>query len=63
MSKYNPNQFEILGSYNNGEHGDEIGAVKVEIIVNGKPMQWNGPVVQGKPRYKRIVIKHKQVTK
>ena len=25
LSKYNPDQFEIVGSFNNGEHGEEIG--------------------------------------
>lgn len=59
LTKYNPNQFEIIGSFNAGQHGDEIGARKVEIEVNGKKVQWNGPVIDGKPLYKRIIIKHK----
>lgn len=60
LSKYNPDQFEIIGSYNNGEHGDELGAVKTEIVVDGKTMMWNGPVVNKKPLYKRIVIRHRK---
>lgn len=59
LNKYNPDQFEILGSYNNGVHGAELGAEKVEILVNGKPSMWNGPVVDGEPLYKRIVIRHR----
>ena len=62
LTKYNPNQFEIIGSFNAGQHGDEIGAKKVEIEVNGKKVQWNGPVIEGKPLYKRIIIKHKGVS-
>ncbi len=60
LDKYNPDQFEIVGSYNNGEHGEEMGAFKVPIIVSGKPMNWNGPVVKGKPLYKRILIRHRR---
>lgn len=59
LDKYNPDQFEIIGSFNNGAHGTELGAFKTEIIVNGKPSAWNGPVVNGVPRYKRIVIRHR----
>lgn len=62
LTKYNPNQFEIIGSFNAGQHGDEIGAKKVEIEVNGKKVQWNGPVMDGKPLYKRIIIKHKSLS-
>jgi len=59
LDRYNPDQFEIVGSYNNGEHGEEIGAFKVPIIVSGKPMNWNGPVVKGTPLYKRILIRRR----
>lgn len=59
LDKYNPDQFEIIGSFNNGEHGTELGAVKVEAVTNGKTILWNGPVVDKKPLYKRIVIKRR----
>jgi len=59
LDKYNPDQFEIVGSFNNGEQGDDIGAVKVSISVGGKSLLWNGPVVAGEPQYKRIIIRHK----
>ena len=62
LSKYNPEQFEIVGSFNAGEHGEEIGAVKTEIMVKGKPLMWNGPVVSGEPQYKRIIIRHKKAS-
>jgi len=60
LSKYCPEQFEIVGSFNAGIHGEEIGAKKTEIITKDKTMMWNGPVVNKKPVYKRILIKHKK---
>jgi hypothetical protein len=60
LDKYNPDQFEIIGSFNAGAHGEELGARKVEIQINGKTSLWNGPVVEGLPLYKRIVIKHRK---
>jgi len=59
LDKYSPEQFEIIGSFNAGEHGETLGAIKTEIETKGKVMMWNGPVVEKKPLYKRIVIKHK----
>ncbi len=59
LDKYNPEQFEIVGSFNAGEHGEELGAIKTETISNGKKLMWNGPVVNKEPLYKRIVIKRK----
>lgn len=59
LGKYNPDQFRIIGSLNNGIGGDELGAVKTEIESNGKVTMWNGPVVNRKPLYKRIIIKRK----
>lgn len=60
LDKYSPEQFEIIGSFNNGEHGEEIGAEKIEVITDGKSMMWNGPAVNKTPIYKRIIIKHKK---
>lgn len=59
LNKYNPDQFEIVGSFNAGAAGEELGATKTEIETKGKVMQWNGPVVNRKPLYKRIVIRRK----
>jgi hypothetical protein len=61
LSKYSPNQFEIIGTLNNGVQGDELGAVKLPITVKGKTFLWNGPIVDGKPQYFRIVIRHRRV--
>lgn len=59
LDKYSPEQFEIIGSFNAGAHGTELGAVKTETEVKGKTILWNGPVVNKQPLYKRIVIRHK----
>lgn len=56
LNKHNPEQFEIIGSFNAGSHGEELGATKTEIEVKGDLMMWNGPVIDRKPLYKRIII-------
>ncbi len=60
LDKYNPDQFEIIGSFNNGVHGEEIGAKRIEVVSDGKTMMWNGPAVNKVPIYKRIIIKHRK---
>jgi len=62
LTKYNPDQFRIVGSFNAGSHGDELGAAKTEIETKGKVAMWNGPVVNRKPMYKRIVIQRKDAS-
>jgi hypothetical protein len=59
LDRYDPEQFEIIGSFNAGADGDEIGAVKTVAYTKGKEILWNGPVVEQKPIYKRIIIKRK----
>lgn len=59
LEKYNPEQFEIVGSFNAGAHGEELGATKTETISKGKALMWNGPVVNRNPLFKRIVIRRK----
>jgi hypothetical protein len=60
LDRYNPDQFEIIGSFNNGIHGEELGADKIEVYSNGKPMMWNGPAINREPLYKRIIIRRKK---
>lgn len=60
LGRYSPEQFEIVGSFNAGSHGEELGARETEIISKGKSGLWNGPVVNKEPKYKRIVIKHRK---
>lgn len=57
MDKWNPDQFEIIGSFNAGAHGRELGATETDIVLNGKIARWNGPVVGTRPLYKRIIIR------
>lgn len=58
-----PDQFEIIGSFNaNHESDPAFGYVKSNMtptISNGKEIMWNGPVIQKRPLYKRIVIRNK----
>lgn len=60
LDKYNPEQFEIIGSFNAGAHGEELGAIKTETHTKGKILMWNGPVVNKKPLFKRIIIRKKE---
>jgi adenine-specific methyltransferase EcoRI-like protein len=59
LDKYNPKQFKIIGSFNNGQHGAELGARKVTAFSKGKQLSWNGPVINQKPLFKRVVIQRK----
>jgi hypothetical protein len=59
LNKYNPDQFQIIGSFNAGAAGEELGATLTEIETKSKTTLWNGPVVERHPLYKRIVIRKK----
>ena len=65
LDKYCPEQFEIVGSFNNSdicskEKGSYVLSKDTTTIINGKESVWNGPVVNKKPLYKRICIRHKK---
>ncbi len=61
LDKYNPDQFEIIGCFEGGTHGEALGAVKtVEISSAGRELLWNGPIVNRTRLYKRIVIRHRR---
>ncbi|MBQ6984785.1 MAG: adenine-specific methyltransferase EcoRI family protein [Paludibacteraceae bacterium] len=62
INKHNPNQFEIIGSFNNSDVNkkEEEGYVlskNTPTIINGKEALWNGPVINKQPLYKRICIR------
>ena len=63
MDKYNPEQFEIIGSFNANNESDPafcyVDSRYVPTISKGKEISWNGPVVNKKPLYKRIAIRNK----
>lgn len=65
LDKYCPEQFEILGSFNNSSIQDKAKECYVLskdtlTIINGQEKTWNGPVINKIPLYKRIVIRKKQ---
>ena len=65
MDKYNPGQFEIIGSYNNSNLNDKskesyVLSTDTPTVINNVEKIWNGPVVNKKPLYKRIVIRAKK---
>lgn len=63
LDKYNPDQFEIIGGFNDNHESDPaFGYVKSDMtptISKGKEIMWNGPVIQKHPLYYRIVIRNK----
>lgn len=65
MDKYNPQQFEIVGSFNNSNQRDKakeryVLSADTPTLINGVEKTWNGPVVNKIPLYKRIVIRPKK---
>lgn len=65
MDKYNPEQFEIIGSFNNSNIKEKkrecfVLSCDTETIINGVEKLWNGPVINKEPLYKRIVIRSKK---
>lgn len=65
MDKYNPEQFEIIGSFNNSNIKEKkrecfVLSCDTETIINGVEKVWNGPVINKEPLYKRIVIRSKK---
>ncbi len=58
LDKYNPDQFEIIGFWNAGKAGEEIGASDTEAFSAGKKIVWNGPTVNKETKYFRILIRH-----
>lgn len=60
LDKYNPDQFEIIGCFEGGTYGEELGARHSEETSSlGRPVLWNGPIIDRKRMYKRLVIRRK----
>ena len=62
LDKYCPDQFDIVGSFNNSNIADKakesyVPSVDTATMINGKELLWNGPVVNKQPLYKRICIR------
>ena len=65
LDKYCPNQFEIIGSFNQFDKSDIdngliCGTVTEYIDKNGIRRIWNGPTVNKNAKYKRILIRLKK---
>jgi len=61
LDKYNPDQFEIIGCFEGGTHGEQLGAMKTEEVSSaGRPLLCNGPIINRKRVYKRIVIRRRR---
>lgn len=65
IDNYNPEQFEIIGSFNASSLEDKekegyVLSKDTPIIADGIEKLWNGPVINKKPLYKRIVIRRIQ---
>ena len=58
LDKYNPEQFEIIGFWNDHSIG-EYAIVGTSSIIDSQHKNWNGPVINGKTKYFRIIIKNK----
>lgn len=64
LNKYNPEQFEIIGAFNNSriknkEKDGYVLSVNTPTIISGEEKMYNGPVINKKRLYARIVIKKK----
>lgn len=64
LEKYCPEQFEIIGSFNNSSIEDKekecyVLSNDTPTIINGVEKVWNGPVINMQPLYKRICIRRK----
>jgi hypothetical protein len=64
IDKFCPEQFEIVGIFNNSSIEEKITKHHVLsnnsiAIINGKEALWNGPIIDKKTLYQRIVIKLK----
>lgn len=65
MDKYSPEQFEIVGSFNNSRIEEKekecfVLSGDTATLINNVEKLWNGPVISKKPLYKRIVIRAKK---
>ena len=63
MAQYNPEQFELIGFWNTGNAGEVLGASFCSAKSSGKEIVWNGPTVNGKTVYFRIIIRRKEGAK
>jgi hypothetical protein len=60
LSKHDPSKFKIIGVFNNFYESDLANGLIAGDLINfgSKPFKTKGPVVNGKPIYLRVIIKH-----
>lgn len=63
--RYNPNQFDIVGGFNNTniatkEEDGFVMSTELTITSTGGTRKWNGPSVNGKPLFKRLIIRRRK---
>ena len=66
LDKYNPHQFEIIGGFNGYkecdlENGLICGDETSYIDKNGKTKYWQGPTLNKRPTYFRVLIRRKKI--
>lgn len=64
LDKYNPDQFEIIGGFNGSKLEDKpqfdyVPSTNTPAIISGKEKLWNGPTINKKTLYYRIIILNK----
>lgn len=64
LDKFNPDQFEIIGGFNGhscpDEEGGYVHSTMTEYVdKNGKTKTWNGPTINKKTTYYRVLIRKK----
>ncbi|OGQ85255.1 MAG: modification methylase [Deltaproteobacteria bacterium RIFOXYC2_FULL_48_10] len=63
VDKYNPNQFEILGIFDDKREESDAFIQGVPTYVDEQHKNYVGPVINGKALYTRVLIKNKEVAK
>jgi hypothetical protein len=63
MNKYNPEQFEILGIFDDKREKSEAFIQGAPTYVDEQHKKYVGPVINGKALYTRILIRNKKVVK
>lgn len=57
LPQYNPLQFEIIGLFNSGYN--QLKSRSLKITIGEKRITYNGPIINGKAKFIRIIIKHR----
>ena len=66
LDKYNPEQFEIIGGFNGSNLNRKlidgyVPSIDTPVIVKGRETIWNGPTINKKAVYYRIIIRKRNI--